>query len=33
MPERLWGAALLFAGYGLAFAAAGTRFVLRRDIS
>ncbi len=29
----LWGAAFLFAGYGLAFAAAGTRFVLRRDIS
>jgi ABC-type hemin transport system ATPase subunit len=26
-------AALLFAGYGLAFAAAGSRFVLRRDIT
>jgi hypothetical protein len=26
-------AALLFAGYGLAFAAAGTRVVLRRDIT
>jgi hypothetical protein len=29
----MWGAALLFAGYGLAFAAAGSRFVVRRDIS
>ena len=28
----VWGAALLLAGYGLAFAAAGTRFVLRRDV-
>ena len=26
-------AAFLFAGYGLAFAAAGSRFVLRRDIT
>ena len=26
-------AALLFAGYGVAFAAAGSRFVLRRDIT
>jgi ABC-2 type transport system permease protein len=29
----LWGAALVLAGYGLAFAAAGTRVVLRRDIA
>jgi hypothetical protein len=29
----LGAAALLFAGYGLAFAAAGSRFVLRRDIT
>ena len=29
----VWAAALLFAGYGLAFAAAGSRFVLRRDIT
>jgi hypothetical protein len=29
----VWGAALLFAGYGLAFAAAGTRAVRRRDIT
>ena len=31
----LWmrAGALLFAGYGLAFAAAGTRLVLRRDIA
>ena len=28
----MWGGALLLAGYRLAFAAAGTRFVLRRDI-
>jgi ABC-2 type transport system permease protein len=28
-----WGAALLFAAYGLAFAAAGSRFVLRRDVA
>ena len=26
-------AALLFAGYGVAFAAAGSRFVLRRNIT
>jgi hypothetical protein len=29
----MWAGALLFAGYGLAFAAAGTRLVLRRDIA
>ncbi len=29
----IWGAALLLTVYGLAFAAAGTRFVLQRDIS
>ena len=29
----VWAAALLFAGYGLAFAAAGNRFVLHRDIT
>jgi ABC-2 type transport system permease protein len=28
-----WGAAVLLAGYGLALAAAGTRLVVRRDIS
>jgi len=28
-----WAAALLFAAYGLAFALAGTRFVVRRDIT
>lgn len=28
----MWGGALLLAGYGLAFAAVGARFVLRRDI-
>jgi len=28
-----WGAGLLFAGYGLAFATAGARFVLRRDVT
>lgn len=28
----MWGGALLLAGYGLAFAAAGTRFVLGRDV-
>jgi ABC-type transport system involved in multi-copper enzyme maturation permease subunit len=28
-----WAAALVFAGYGVAFAAAGTRFVLRRDVA
>lgn len=29
----IWGAAFLFAGYGLAFAAAGTRLVVRRAIT
>ena len=29
----VWAAALLFTGYGAAFAAAGSRFVLRRDIT
>ena len=29
----MWAGALLFAGYGLAFASAGTRLVLRRDIA
>jgi ABC-2 type transport system permease protein len=29
----MWGAALLLALYGLTFAAAGTRFVLQRDIN
>ena len=29
----VWAAALLFAGYGVASAAAGSRFVLRRDIT
>lgn len=29
----MWAAALLFAGYGLAFAAAGNRFVVRRDVT
>ena len=29
----IWVGTLVFAGYGLAFAAAGTRLVLRRDIS
>ena len=28
-----WGAALVFTAYGLAFATAGTRFVLHRDIT
>ena len=28
----MWGAALLLAGYGLAFAAASTRLIARRDI-
>jgi len=28
-----WAAALLFAAYGFAFALAGTRFVVRRDIT
>ena len=29
----MWGGAILFAAYGLAFAAAGTRFVLQRDVA
>jgi hypothetical protein len=29
----MWAGALLFAGYGLAVAAAGTRFTMRRDVS
>ena len=29
----VWAAALLFAGYGAAFATAGSRFVLRRDVT
>jgi hypothetical protein len=29
----MWGGAVLLVAYGLAFAAAGTRFTLRRDIS
>jgi ABC-2 type transport system permease protein len=29
----MWAGALLFAAYGVAFAAAGTRLVLRRDIA
>ena len=29
----MWGAALLLAGYGLVFAAAGTRLITRRDIA
>ena len=29
----IWGGALLFAAYGLAFAVAGSRLVLRRDIA
>lgn len=29
----IWAAAPLFAGYGLAFAGVGTRFVLHRDIA
>ena len=29
----MWGAALLLTAYGLAFAAAGTRFVLQRDVT
>lgn len=28
----IWGGGLLFAAYGLAFAAAGTRFVMQRDV-
>ena len=29
----MWGGAVLFVAYGLAFAAAGTRFTLRRDVA
>lgn len=29
----MWGAALLLTAYGLAFATAGTRFVLHRDVT
>jgi ABC-2 type transport system permease protein len=29
----IWGGAILFAVYGLAFSVAGSRFVLRRDIA
>ena len=29
----MWGGILLFIGYGLAFAGAGNRFVMQRDIS
>jgi len=29
----MWGGALLFVGYGVAFAVAGTRFTIRRDVS
>ena len=29
----MWGGGLLFAAYGLAFATAGSRFVLQRDIT
>ena len=29
----MWGGALLFVAYGVAFAVAGTRFTMRRDIS
>jgi hypothetical protein len=29
----IWGAALLFTAYGLAFAALGGRLIVRRDIS
>lgn len=29
----MWGGALLFAAYGLAFAAAGARFIIRRDVA
>ena len=29
----MWGAALLLAGYGLAFAAASTHLITRRDIT
>jgi ABC-type transport system involved in multi-copper enzyme maturation permease subunit len=29
----MWGGALVFVAYGLAFAAAGTRFTIRRDVA
>ena len=29
----MWAGALLFTGYGLAFAAAGTKSIVRRDIA
>jgi ABC-2 type transport system permease protein len=29
----MWAAALVFVGYGLAFAGAGSRFMLRRDVT
>ena len=29
----MWGGAVLFVAYGVAFATAGTRFTIRRDIS
>jgi len=29
----MWAGAVVFAAYGLAFAAAGTRFVLQRDVT
>jgi hypothetical protein len=29
----MWGGAVLFVAYGVAFAVAGTRFTMRRDIS
>ena len=29
----MWAGAVLFLAYGLAFAAAGTRFTMRRDVS
>jgi hypothetical protein len=28
----MWGGALLFVAYGVAFAAAGTRLIRRRDV-
>ena len=37
LPEAsllpMWGGALLFAAYGVAFAAAGTRLITRRDVA
>jgi ABC-type transport system involved in multi-copper enzyme maturation permease subunit len=29
----MWGGAVLFVAYGLLFAAGGTRFIMRRDVS